>query len=113
MTVVLTVVRTPRGRLGTSDRQPVPGLAHGDIPVRWSADGRTLYTAVHAEDRRTLELAKVDLRTGMRSEWKNLVPADAVGATRIGSSMVSPDGSAYAYTYGSHISNLYLVEGLK
>jgi len=36
-----------------------------------------------------------------------------VGATRIGISVVSPDGSAYAYTYGSHTADLYLVEGLK
>ena len=42
-----------------------------------------------------------------------LLPADAVGATRIGSPLVAADGSAYAYTYGSHISNLYLVRGLK
>jgi hypothetical protein len=45
--------------------------------------------------------------------WKDLVPQDAVGATRIGSPMVSPDGSTYAYTYGSHTADLYLVEGLK
>jgi len=100
-------------QLGSSEHHPILGLVHGDLPVRWSADGRTLYTALHAEDRRTLELAKIDLRAGTRSEWKNLVPADAVGATRIGNPMVSPDGSAYAYTYGSHISDLYLVEGLK
>jgi len=100
-------------RLGTNEHHPLAGLVPGDLPVRWAADGRTLYTALHPEDRRTLELSKVDLKTGTRIGWKNLVPADAVGATRIGNAMVSPDGSAYAYTYGSHISDLYLVEGLK
>ena len=100
-------------RLGTSERHPIPGLLAGEFPVRWSADGRSVYTALHAEDRRTLALAKINLETGARTEWKNLVPADAVGATRIGNPMVSPDGTAYAYTYGSHISDLYLVEGLK
>ena len=88
-------------------------LKDGEFPVRWSIDGNVLYTALPEEGRRAMQLARVDLATGKRTVWKNLVPADAVGATRIGNPMVSPDGSAYAYTYGSHVSDLYLVDGLK
>ena len=95
------------------DPRPVRGLLPGEFPVRWSIDGNVLYTALPEEGRRAMQLARVDLATGKRTVWKNLVPADAVGATRIGNPMVSPDGSAYAYTYGSHVSDLYLVEGLK
>jgi hypothetical protein len=36
-----------------------------------------------------------------------------MGVTRIGNPMISPDGTVYAYTYGSHVSDLYLVNGLK
>jgi eukaryotic-like serine/threonine-protein kinase len=108
----------PDGTIGLwpiagGDSRPVRGLLPGEFPVRWSIDGNVLYTALPEEGRRAMQLARVDLGTGKRTVWKNLVPADAVGATRIGNPMVSPDGSAYAYTYGSHVSDLYLVEGLK
>ena len=63
--------------------------------------------------RRKLQLSRLDLASGTRTVWKNLVPADAMGVTRIGNPMMSPDGSTYAYTYGSHVSDLYLVDGLK
>ena len=99
--------------LGPGKPEPVRGLAAGDTPIRWADDGRTLYVSHPAPGRRELMLARVDLPTGRRTIWKDLVPQDAVGATRIGISVVSPDGSAYAYTYGSHTADLYLVEGLK
>jgi Tol biopolymer transport system component len=108
----------PDGTIGLwpvagGDPRPVRGLLAGEFPVRWSAEGNVLYTALPEEGRRAMQLARVDLATGKRTIWKNLVPADAVGATRIGNPMVSPDGSSYAYTYGSHVSDLYLVDGLK
>jgi Tol biopolymer transport system component len=93
--------------------RPVSGLLPTEFPLRWGADGTLLYTALPAEGRRKLQLARLDLASGKRTVWKDLVPADAMGVTRIGNPMVSPDGSAYAYTYGSHVSDLYLVDGLK
>ena len=102
-----------KGRAADAASRPVAGLKPGEFPIRWGSDGHTLYTALPAPGRRALQLARIDLRTGGRTIWKDLVPADAVGATRIGSPMVSADGSAYAYTYGSHVSDLYLVEGLE
>ena len=112
------VARGPDGSidvwpLGQGKPLPLRGLTDGDIPIRWGDDGRTLYVANPAPGRRELTLARLDLPTGRRTVWKDLVPQDAVGATRIGSPMVSADGSTYAYTYGSHTADLYLVEGLK
>ncbi|HET9253419.1 MAG TPA: protein kinase [Candidatus Eisenbacteria bacterium] len=99
--------------LAGGDPKPVRGLLPAEFPIRWSLDGRHLVTALPEEGRRKLQLARVDVATGTRTVWKDLVPADAMGVTRIGNPMVSPDGSVYAYTYGSHVSDLYLVEGLK
>ena len=93
--------------------KPVGGLLPGEFPIRWSLDGRHLVTALPLNGRRRLQLARLELATGKRTVWKDLVPADAMGVTRIGNPMVSPDGTVYAYTYGSHVSDLYLVEGLK
>jgi eukaryotic-like serine/threonine-protein kinase len=112
------VARGPDGAialwpLAGGDPRPVAGLLPTEFPVRWSADGKYLYTALPAEGRRKLQLSRLDLASGTRTVWKNLVPADAMGVTRIGNPMVSPDGSTYAYTYGSHVSDLYLVDGLK
>jgi eukaryotic-like serine/threonine-protein kinase len=110
--------RGPDGRislwpLGPGVNRPVPGLLEGEFPIRWSADGRSIFAALPAPGRRSVELSKIDLESGKRTPWKRLVPADAVGVTRVGSPLISADGGTYAYTYGSHNSNLYLVKGLR
>lgn len=112
------VARGPGGEIALwpiagGGSRPIPWFLPGEFPIRWSPDGRHLVTALPAEGRRALRLSRVEVETGKRTVWRDLVPADAAGATRIGNPMVSPDGSAYAYTYGSHVSDLYLVEGLK
>jgi eukaryotic-like serine/threonine-protein kinase len=93
--------------------RPIPGLLDGEFPIRWSDDGRSLYAALPPPGRRTLELSKIDVRTGKRIVWRRLVRPEAADVTRIGNPLVAADGRAYAYTYGSHSSNLYLVGGLK
>ena len=114
----LLAARGPDGKislwpLGSGINRPIASLLEGEFPVRWSADGRVLYCALPAPGRRSLELSKIDVQAGKRTVWKKLVPADAVGATRIGNPLVAADGGTYAYTYGSHVSNLYLVKGLR
>ncbi|HEY6221372.1 MAG TPA: protein kinase family protein, partial [Candidatus Eisenbacteria bacterium] len=99
--------------IGPGAPRPVAGLVEGEFPIRWSGDGHSLYAALPPPGRRTLQISKIDLRTGRRTVWKTLARPDAADVTRIGNPLVAADGSAYAYTYGSHSSNLYLVNGLK
>jgi hypothetical protein len=89
----------------------VPGLESGDFPVGWTTDDRAIY--VQGRGGPAGRVFKVDLATGRRELWKEILPADAAGVVRISSVLVSPDGSFYAYAYSRVLSNLYLVEGVK
>jgi Tol biopolymer transport system component len=91
--------------------QLVPGLEAKDVPIQWSADGRTLFVI----QRGTLsaKVYRFDLATGKRQLWKELAPADRTGLTLVGQTVVTPGGSAYAYGYLTMLSDLYLAKGLK
>jgi hypothetical protein len=64
-----------------------------------------------------LRLHKLDLATGARQLWKELVPPDPTVLIDIGSDpgqiRISPDGKSYAYTYWTFEGELYLAQGLK
>jgi hypothetical protein len=82
-----------------------------EVPLRFSADGRYLYTGA----RRELpgRIFRVELATGAREPWRTLLPVDPAGVRVIGNIHVTPDGASYAYTYNRLLSELYLVTGLR
>ncbi len=90
---------------------PIEGLAEGEFPVQWSADGRSLF--VYRIGDVPARIFRLDLSTGRRELWKELTPPDLAGANVIPEVQITPDGRAYAYYYGQILSDLYLVEGLK
>jgi hypothetical protein len=83
----------------------------GERPDAWSADGRWLY--VHRATDLPSRVFRVDVVSGRREMWKVLAPAEPAGAYLLGPIRITPDGSTYAYTVSRHISDLYLVEGLR
>ena len=89
----------------------VPGLLPGELPTRWSADGRSLYVLRHTG--LPARVFRVELATGRREPWKELGPADRAGVIGIGHALITPDGTSYAYNFRRALSDLYLVEGLK
>jgi len=89
------------------DPRPMPGLLKGEKPVRWSADGRSLY--VRRMGQTPISLYGVDIATGRRQLWKVLAPAAHVPLQF----QISADGKSYVYSYSTNSSDLYLVEGLK
>ena len=58
-------------------------------------------------------ITRVDLATGRREAWKELVPPDPAGAQSIPSIRFSADGKSYAYSVSRVLSDLYVVDGLK
>jgi Tol biopolymer transport system component len=60
-----------------------------------------------------VQLTRVDIATGRREPWKEIVPADPAGVQSIPSLRFSADGKAYAYSTGRILSDLYVVDGLK
>ena len=90
---------------------PVSGTEPDEAPTGWSADGRSLYLfRFGVIPARVFEL---ELSTGKRKLWKELVPADAAGIDTIRGINITPDAKAYVYGYIRTLSDLYQVEGLK
>ncbi len=89
----------------------VSGTEPEEAPTGFSADGRFLYVFRFGEI--PAKVFQLELSTGKRKLWKELVPADAAGIDTIRGITITPDAKAYVYGYIRTLSDLYLVEGLK
>jgi eukaryotic-like serine/threonine-protein kinase len=96
---------------GHGDPRLISGLEQGDLPTSWSQDGHSLF--VYQTGEVPAKIYRVDLPTGKRSLWKQLVPGDAAGVATIGPILVTPDGKTFVYGFHRTLADLYLVEGLK
>ena len=90
---------------------PVSGAEPDDAPTGWSADGRSLYVFRFGEI--PSRVSEIELSSGKRKLWKELVPADAAGIDTVRAITITPDAKAYVYGYIRTLSDLYVVEGLK
>src|SRR5271170_2767998 len=95
----------------SGEAKPIPGLLPGEAPVGWSADGRSLY--IYRGGELPAKIYRLDIASGNRTLWKQLMPPDPAGVEYVGPILPSSDGTAYAYGYRRLLSDLYLVEGLK
>jgi WD40 repeat protein len=91
--------------------QPLGGILPGEQPLRWSADGASLY--VYTPGAFPARVDRVRLSDGHREKWKDLVPGDAAGVTFIRAPLVTPDGTHYVYSYARVLSELFLVRGIR
>jgi len=89
----------------------VPGMEPGEVPIVWSADGSSLF--VYRPGELPAKVYRLDLTTGQRKPWRELMPPDPAGVEYVGPILPTPDGKAYVYGYRRLLSDLYLVEGLK
>jgi eukaryotic-like serine/threonine-protein kinase len=76
----------------------------------FSADGKSLLLRTTTIP---VRISRVDLTTGKREPWKEIVPADPAGVQSIPIIRFSADGKSYAYSVGRILSDLYVVDGLK
>jgi len=91
--------------------RPIPGVADGEFPLRFSPDGRSVFAWKRGEI--PARVSRVDIESGRREIWKELLPVDPAGVERISNVVVSADGNGYAYCYARLLSDLFVVEGLK
>jgi Tol biopolymer transport system component len=89
----------------------IPGFAQGEEPITWSADGRSLY--VYRPGELPASVYRVDVSSGAKNLWKQLLPSDPAGVEHIGPILLTPDASTCVYGYHRTLADLYLVEGLK
>ena len=90
---------------------PVPGLVPGDVPSGWTLDGRSVFVRVRGEVPQRLR--KLDLQSGRKELWKELMPPDPAGIWLISPVWVTPDEKFYAYSYARSLADLYVVDGLR
>ena len=90
---------------------PVPGLEAVDIPLRWTPDGASIF--VYRPSAPPLRVEKVDVNTGRRTLWKELMPPDPSGVEQVGPIEIAPDEKSYVYTYRRGLAELYLATGLR
>jgi serine/threonine protein kinase/Tol biopolymer transport system component len=93
------------------ETRALAGVEEGEFPLRFSADGRSLYLWKRGDV--PARVTRVDVATGRRELWKNLLPSDPAGVERISNVLVTPDGKGYAYCYARLLSDLFVVEGLR
>ena len=91
--------------------RPIPGVQDGEFPIRLSPDGRWVYLWKRGDI--PARVSRIEIDTGRREVWKDLLPADPAGVERISNVLVTPDGKQYVYCYARLLSDLFVVEGLK
>ncbi len=97
--------------LANGNARELSGTRPGDRPSRFSADGRSLF--VFRRDEVPCKVWRVDLATGRRELFRELLPADPAGVVAVSEVQVLPDARGYAYSYFRLLSELYLAEGLR
>jgi serine/threonine protein kinase/Tol biopolymer transport system component len=90
---------------------PINGLVSGDVPSGFSQDGKSLFVRVRGQVPE--QFSKLDLASGKKEVWKELMPPDPAGIVLISPVWATPDEKYYVYSFQRVLADLYLVEGLK
>jgi eukaryotic-like serine/threonine-protein kinase len=96
---------------GGGDPRPIPGFNSGEQPITFSSDNHSLF--VYQPGELPARVDRLDLQTGKRTLWKELIPSDPAGVETIGPIMITPDAKTCIFGYQRMLADLYLVEGLK
>jgi hypothetical protein len=97
--------------LGAGEPRRIPGLEPGELPCGWDTAAKNLF--VYRPGELPARISRVDIETGARQPFIELMPGDPTGITFIRAPHFTRDGGAYAYSYARTLSTLYLVKGLK
>jgi eukaryotic-like serine/threonine-protein kinase len=124
---VLGVAVSPDGRLvagaardrefrlypvdGGGEGRAIAGLDPEDNVIRWTADGHGLFVYRRAE--LPAKVFRLDLATGRKQLWKELMPADPAGVISVAAVLISADESSWIYNYRRVLADLYLLEGVR
>jgi hypothetical protein len=88
--------------------RPVPGSRDGDIPIRWSADGRSLWVG----SRGKAMAEALDLTSGARSPLVSVLAAVRAGESVTRSLVLADDPRTFAFTPDHLASELFVVTGV-
>ena len=91
------------------DPSPIPGLLEREVPLQFTADGKSVYVAGPSEP--PVRVSLIDLADGERRFWKEIRPLDP--NVRMFGIRITPDGESYAYTASRVLSTAYVIDGLR
>jgi DNA-binding winged helix-turn-helix (wHTH) protein/Tol biopolymer transport system component len=89
---------------------PIPGLQAGES-FAWTSDPHFMY--VYRWKQSPLKVYRLNVLTGQRQPFKEMIPPDTAGLQNIAHLHFSSDGRAYVYSHSRLLSELYSVTGLK
>jgi hypothetical protein len=87
--------------------RPIPGTEPGDAPITWADDDHSLY--IYRLGDLPAKVYRLDVATGRRQFWKQLMPPDTSAVTDLTAIFMTPGAKAYVYEYGRTLSDLYMV----
>jgi serine/threonine protein kinase/Tol biopolymer transport system component len=110
------IARGPDGRFAIystepGEPRPIPWLEPEEVPLHWTADGRSLYVSSFSEPPGIIDV--VDIATGKRSRFTEFEPPDPTGIEVVGPAVIAPDGKSYVYSYRRALDDLYLATGMR
>jgi tRNA A-37 threonylcarbamoyl transferase component Bud32 len=99
--------------VGGGEPRPALGLRLGELPIRWSPDGREVWVVTDPDSPAALRIDRVNPMTGARSPLLNIVPGDLGGVRSLSEPTLADDPHVYAYIKFLYASRLYTVDGLR
>jgi Tol biopolymer transport system component len=113
----LIAAKDTRGRLmlfpvESGEPWPVPGTKPQEVLAGWAADSQSLYVYPLEADV-PVKIDTIDVRSGRRRPFTEIIPPDVQAFGGIENVMVTPGGKAYAYQYGLYLCILYVIEGVR
>jgi Tol biopolymer transport system component len=97
--------------LDGSPSRPLDGADEDEVPIQWSADGRTIY--VYRPSQRPVRVFGIEVASGRRRLWKEITISDPNGIDGNVVVAITPDGRSYAYSLYRGMAKLMVVDGLK
>ncbi len=97
--------------VGGGDPHLIAGLNQSEQPITWSGDGQSLY--IYQPGELPARVYRLDMKSGRRTLWKELMPSDPAGVENIGPIYMTPDAKTCVFGYHRNLADLYLVEGIK
>jgi WD40 repeat protein len=96
--------------LETGTPVSIPGGQPGDVPIQWTADGRSLLVGRGGT---SVSVFLIDLTTGQRTPFRTFSAPNPSGLIATGFPLFSRDLKSYVYGYERITSDLYVIDGLK
>ena len=93
------------------EARQIPGLRPDDDLMPWTMESNSVL--VVAGSTLPCKLDRIDLDTGARTPWRELMPPDTSGVSSMRGFRFTPDGKTYGYTFAVQLDDLYLVENLR